>query len=90
MNHINDVKLSDIMHRKVQQENLQEEKARLESRLQMVPEASGLGGWEYDHVNDRTLWNLALCHLTMRLNECSVTLISRLGKTGEIPSRCNV
>ena len=37
---------------------------RLESRLQMVLEASGLGVWEYDHVHDRIIWNLALCQMT--------------------------
>jgi PAS domain S-box-containing protein len=43
-----------------EQASLKREKSRLETRLELVLEATGLGIWEYEHPTDRVVWNAAL------------------------------
>lgn len=46
-----------------QQKVLNDEKNRLESRLRMVLDKTGIGIWEYDHRLNQTYWSDSLCHL---------------------------
>ncbi len=46
-----------------QQKALNAEKNRLESRLQLVLDKTGIGIWEYDHHLDQCYWSDSLCNL---------------------------
>ncbi|MBS4095218.1 MAG: PAS domain S-box protein [Sulfuricella sp.] len=46
-----------------QQAVLQAEKKRLESRLQLVLDKTGIGIWEYDHLHDHNVWSESLCNI---------------------------
>lgn len=42
---------------------LREKHARLESRLEMVLDKTGIGIWEFDHLLNHTVWSDSLCKL---------------------------
>jgi PAS domain S-box-containing protein len=54
----------EIFHEAWQERSgLREANSRLETRLELVLEATGLGIWEYDHREDRVTWSSALSTL---------------------------
>lgn len=57
-----------------------EEPSRLQSQLDLVLDAAGVGIWEYDHVTGRNFWSASLCALLGGMEQVPSSLAAWLDR----------